>query len=178
MNKMIKGAAVAGLGVALLLGGGGTLAVWNADQESSAGTIVAGNLDLQSGAGQWTSNLSGAIADISAYRVVPGETLTYAQPLEITLLGDELTATLTVTGADTNSGFVPANVEVSGPVLTTDDDGQVVPGSVLTEDTPSDVTATTTFKFLSTTTGRESTNAAYDFSGVGYLLEQQVPSEG
>lgn len=177
MNKMTKGALGAGLGVALLLGGSGTLAVWNADQAGAAGTIVSGDLNLDGAPGTWTSNLSGAVADITAYKVVPGEVLTYTQPLEVTLDGDELTAKLTTTGAGVNNGFKPENVAVSGPVLTSAS-GTVLPTTVLDESSPSDITATITFSFLSSTSGRDGVNASYDFSQVGFLLEQQAPVAG
>ncbi|MCC2594706.1 alternate-type signal peptide domain-containing protein [Tessaracoccus sp. OS52] len=177
MNKMIKGAVVSGVGVALLLGGGGTLAVWNSAQESSAGQIVAGDLNLEAGAGSWKSNLSGAISDISTYRVIPGETLTYTQPLTVTLVGDELEATLKVTGASANNGFTAANVAISEPTLA-NSAGDVLASTVLDEDSPETVTASTSFTFKSTTTGRDSVNATYDFAAIGYLLEQLAPSEG
>lgn len=41
----------AGFGAALLVGGGGTLAVWNATTEANAGTILSGNINLIAGTG-------------------------------------------------------------------------------------------------------------------------------
>lgn len=171
MKNMIKGAVVAGVGVALLLGGGGTLAVWNAQVESNAGTIASGDLNLQAqNAGTWTSNVSGDITNIASYKVVPGETLTYTQPLGITLEGDNLKATLKLTGTAANKGFTATNVAVNGPTLT-NTAGKVLPDMVL--DDSQTVTASTTFEFKSQTSGRDSVNAAYDFSSIGYYLEQQ-----
>ncbi|GAA3326839.1 MULTISPECIES: alternate-type signal peptide domain-containing protein [Paeniglutamicibacter] len=51
MNKMTKGALATGLDVALLLGGGGTLAVWNKSVAEPAGTITSGDLELTAGTG-------------------------------------------------------------------------------------------------------------------------------
>ncbi|GAB3812686.1 hypothetical protein GCM10028820_06160 [Tessaracoccus terricola] len=176
MNKMIKGAAVAGLGVALLLGGAGTLAVWNDAAESNAGAIVAGDLEVTAGSGQWESNLSGVVADIAQYRVIPGETLTYSQVLDVVLVGDELEAVLSVTGTGVNKDFKSENVEVSEPTLT-NSAGEVLPTTVLTEQSPDEVTASVSFVFKDTTSGRDSVTATYDFSGIGFLLEQQAPTE-
>lgn len=173
MNKMIKGAVVAGLGVALLLGGGGTLAVWNAEQEANAGSIVAGDLNLTAETGAWTSSATGTIANIDDYRVVPGEKLSYTQTMDVTLTGDAMSATLKTVGVDNNSDFNAANVKVVGPVLT-NTAGQVQPSTELTESQK--VTATVTFEFLSTTTARESVNATHDFSKVGFQLEQKAPA--
>lgn len=177
MNKMTKGAIATGLGVALLLGGGGTLAVWNAGAEGSAGTITSGDLNLHAEAGQWQSNISGVIGDINEYRVVPGETLTYTQDLAVTLDGDNLQATLTVTGAGQNNGFNPNFVTVSEPLLQ-NSAGTVVATTVLDEQSPEDITATITFAFSADTPARDSVNATYDFSNVGFVLEQQAPQAG
>ena len=171
MKNLIKGALVCGVGVALMVGGGGTLAVWNAAADAGAGTIASGNLDLRAqAAGTWSSSISGPIADIAAYKVVPGETLTYTQPLSVTLEGDNLQAVLTVSGAGVNNGFTAANVAVVGPSLT-NTGGQVLPDTVLSDSQT--VTASTSFEFKSTTSGRDSVNASYDFSSISYLLEQQ-----
>lgn len=177
MNKMIKGAAFAGIGVALLLGGGGTLAVWNVAKEAPAGRIVSGNLNMVPGAGSWRSNLSGDIRAIDDYRIVPGETLTYSQSLDIALEGDKLEAKLTVTGAGANNGFDPANVTV-GSVTLENGSGQVLPSTVLTEESDGTVLASLEFTFLPTVDGRDDVNASYDFNGIGYALEQVAPTEG
>lgn len=177
MNKMFKGAIVSGIGVALLLGGGGTLAVWNQGAASNAGTIVAGDLNLEAGKGYWTSSVANGekIADISAYRVVPGETLTYTQPLKVTLEGDNLKATLKVTGAGKDLGFAADKgiVKVSD-VTITDAQGKALPDELAKS---GKVLASTTFAFSSETSGRAAVNAQYDFSGIGYLLEQVDPSK-
>lgn len=175
MKKMTKGAIVAGLGVALLLGGGGTLAVWNADVQSNAGTIAAGDLNLRAQRASWTSDVSGPIANINTYRVVPGETLTLTQVVDVTLRGDNLTATLVATGEGTNGAngrnlFQDGNVTVSDVTLT-NGDGRVLEDTVLSES--GTVTAATSFTFDAD--NRESVNARYSFSTVRYQLQQQAP---
>lgn len=176
MNKMVKGAVVTGIGIALLLGGGGTLAVWNASAEATQGSVVSGDLDLTAETGAWMSNLSGAIADITEYQVIPGETLTFTQKLDVQLEGDELAATLAVTGVPTPGEFLAKNVTVTGPLLTNATGAEVPKSTVLTEANDGVYTASTTFAFLGTTTGRDSVNATYDFSSIGYKLEQLAPA--
>lgn len=73
MNKMTKGSIATGVDVALLLGGGGTLAVWNTSVQSGAGRIAAGNLDLSAAKGVWTDAKTEIINDIGSYAVVPGD---------------------------------------------------------------------------------------------------------
>src|SRR6476620_2548405 len=148
-SALIKGTAAIAVGAALLLGGGGTLASWNAADNAAPGTVVAGDLNVvKTAAGVWTDR-AGATIDIATYKVVPGDKLTYTQVLDVTLTGDKMAANITATGTGANNGFTPANVVVSGPVLTVG--GTTVANPLKTSKT---VTATITFEFLSTTTGR------------------------
>ncbi|MGD6979890.1 MULTISPECIES: alternate-type signal peptide domain-containing protein [Citricoccus] len=183
MKKMTKGAIVTGLGVALLLGGGGTLAVWNDSVETTAGTITAGDLNLEAvtDSAKWATNVPGAppIEKIENYRVVPGETLTFTQKLDIDLEGDHLKANLIATGG-TNSAtnpFLAENVTVSA-VTVTDADGRDVKARQLTEADSGEVTAKIMFAFEDSTDGRESVDAKYDFNNVRYVLTQEAPTAG
>lgn len=116
-SALIKGAAAIAVGAALLLGGGGTLASWNAADNAAPGTVVAGDLNVVAATGVWTDRAGNPVT-ISTYKVVPGDKLTYTQVLALTLTGDKMAANITATGADPANGFTPANVVVSGPVLT------------------------------------------------------------
>lgn len=176
MNKMAKGALATGVGVALLLGGGGTLAVWNQSANASAGTIAAGDLNLTTETGVWTSNISGAVASIATYKIVPGEKLTYTQNVDVTLTGNNIAGNLTVTGAGVNgtgaAAFKAANISVTPVSLKK---GATAVANPL-KTSVDDVQASVTFEFLGTTTARDSTNASYDFSTVGFKLEQVAPT--
>ena len=44
MNKLVKGAVAGAAGIALLLGGAGTFALWNASTNVSTGSISTGTL--------------------------------------------------------------------------------------------------------------------------------------
>ncbi|MER2133583.1 MAG: alternate-type signal peptide domain-containing protein [Arthrobacter sp.] len=174
MNKMAKGALATGVGVALLLGGGGTLAVWNQSVSANAGTIAAGDLNLQTEKGVWTSNISGQVGNIANYKIVPGEKLTYTQNVDVTLAGNNIAANLTVTGAGANgaTAFKAENIEVGTVTLKKGSAEVQNPLKTSVED----VQASVTFEFLGTTTARDSTNATYDFSQVGFKLEQVAPT--
>ncbi|WP_312180575.1 alternate-type signal peptide domain-containing protein [Arthrobacter sp.] len=173
MNKMAKGALATGVGVALLLGGGGTLAVWNQSASANAGTIVAGDLNLVAAKGVWT-NAKGTIVDPASYKVVPGDVLTYTQTLDVTLVGDLMNAKLTLSGAA--SAF--QNAQVSPIELKGATAGGVLNAASLTPATiPADkkVTASTKFTFNSATTGRDDVNKTADFTNLSYSLEQIAP---
>ena len=96
-STLIKGSAAIALGAALLLGGGGTLANWNAEATTTPGTIVAGDLNVQDRSGVWTDR-AGDTIDITTYKVVPGDKLTYTQDLTVTLKGNKMAANVATTG--------------------------------------------------------------------------------
>ena len=168
-----------GVGAALLLGGGGTLASWNASQNSSAGIIAAGDLNLVAKDATWTSDKSGDITakmKAGAYKVVPGEKLTYTQRMDVTLSGDRISASLTATGptnGDANGagGFNEKNVGVS--VISLKKGGAAVANPLTS--TVTDVEASVTFEFKADTANRDSANAKYNFNSVAFTLAQNAP---
>jgi len=173
MKKMTKGAIVTGLGVALLLGGGGTLAVWNAEAESTPGIVTAGNLDLQAvDNAVWTSSLTGEISNIQDYRIIPGETLTFSQDLTITLEGNsKLAANLAVTDKTLSDGFDQGTITGGDVILKKGND-------VINPETPLKGTQTVT---ASTTLAFDAENQAgvkdeYALSKIGYQLKQVDPN--
>lgn len=99
MNKLLKGAIAGAAGVALLLGGAGTFALWNDTATVNGGTIVAGNLDVTTdvSSGGW-SDVDGPI-DLTTFMAVPGDVLTYTKDVEVTATGDNLVATLALGAA-------------------------------------------------------------------------------
>jgi alternate signal-mediated exported protein len=168
MKKMTKGALVTGLGVALLLGGGGTLAVWNDSAASTPGAIVAGDLDLQAGTAIWKDS-KGETVDIASYRVVPGETLTYTQDLGITLVGNKIQAEVTTNGVAKSLGN---DVTVTAPVL--DNANQTLTQA----DNGKTVKATTTFTFRDRGLEQKQSGVkeTYNLDQVQYVLTQKAPS--
>lgn len=178
MNKMTKGALATGLGVALLIGGGGSLAVWNTSAQASAGQIVAGNMGLQAAAGTWTNSAGTNVTTkmtAGTYRIVPGDTLSFTQPVSVTLSGDLMKAKLTVTddALTTDRTFNAANYTVS-PITIKDSASNPIAGQVLTAN--GTYTASVTFTFKESTTGLQDASAKYDFSKVGYKLDQVASS--
>lgn len=97
MNKLTKAAIAGAAGIALLLGGAGSLAYWNSSASLTGATITAGELTI-------TANNDGAWSDadgpitIADFRAVPGDVLTYTATFDVTAVGDNLTATVALTG--------------------------------------------------------------------------------
>jgi len=168
-TTLIKGSASVALGAALLLGGGGTLANWNASATQAPGTIVAGDLNVVNGVGAWTDR-NGDPVTISTYKVVPGDLLTFTQDLNVTLAGNKMAAEIATSGITATNGFTPANVTVSAPVLTLG--GSAVSNPLTATGATQTVKATITFEFKAATAARADVNATYNFNNVGFTLTQ------
>ncbi|KGJ79709.1 hypothetical protein GY21_04080 [Cryobacterium roopkundense] len=95
MNKLLKGSIAGAAGVALLIGGAGTFALWNDTAAIAGGTITAGTLTVDTGDGAWSDQF-GSISSIGDYRIVPGDTLTYTTAIQVEAVGDNLSAELSV----------------------------------------------------------------------------------
>jgi alternate signal-mediated exported protein len=177
MNKMAKGALAIGVGAALLLGGGGTLAVWNDSETAAAGQIVAGELSLApaaDGAGKWT-NAAGTPVDLAKYKVVPGDVLTYTQKLDVKLAGDLMKAKLTMTSPTFTSNFTSADVTVGMPALFKEDGKTALPPTLLPGDSGV-VIATAKFTFNDRISQAQSSiNAKASFDAVTFKLDQLAP---
>lgn len=166
MNKLAKGALATGLGVALLIGGGGTLAVWNAEQSVAPGKIVTGDLQLDAGQGTWT-NAQGPI-NIDNYRAVPGDKLTFTQDVEVDLKGDLMLANLTVT----DKLLTEASYLKVGE--TTLKKGGAPVTEALDENADGTYTAAVTVDFLaSATTGADTDNP---LGKIAFKLDQEAPT--
>ncbi|HWK21120.1 MAG TPA: alternate-type signal peptide domain-containing protein [Microbacteriaceae bacterium] len=66
MNRNAKGAIAVGAATLLLLGGGGTFALWNASQEVAAGTVISGELSLVQGVEDGWYDFASYAADYDA----------------------------------------------------------------------------------------------------------------
>lgn len=106
MNKLVKGSIAGAAGIVLLLGGAGTLAVWNDSANlAAAGSITSGVLNVEAGAaGSWNQSLA---------LIVPGDTITYRQVLNLAATGDNLKFTV-----DSNISDLVATGGIEGAVVT------------------------------------------------------------
>ena len=132
MNKLTKAAIAGGVGIALLLGGAGTLATWNTSTNISGGTIVAGSLTIgtpalsPSATAFWTVKHTTAGAVVTkdlilssggfnvsgggAFTSSPGDQLIYTSTVPLTVTGTNLVAVLSLTsGAITAVTVTPTS---------------------------------------------------------------------
>jgi alternate signal-mediated exported protein len=167
-STLIKGTAAIAVGAALLLGGGGTLANWNAEASVKPGVISAGDLNITTDntKGVWTNGTSQI--DINSYKIVPGDKLTFTQVLDVTLTGDRMAAKVSTAGITATNGFTGSNVIVSDPQLTVD--GVAVPNILNASEK---VTVSITLTFDAATAGRTDVTAKYNFNDIQFVLTQQ-----
>lgn len=114
MNKLLKGSLAGAAGIALLLGGAGTFALWNSSADVAGGTITAGTLTIAPSEtdGSWTAN-GDDVADIADYTIVPGDTLVYTQDMSIVATGDNLVATLDIADASVAPTSTSSSADVA-----------------------------------------------------------------
>lgn len=167
MNKLVKGSIAGAAGVALLLGGAGTLALWNDSASINAGTVTSGVLDVANAApGTWSPDLD---------LIVPGDTVVYTDTLEVTATGDNLSATVT-----TNIASITNNI--TGAVVTSDivvrDSANAVVAPVSGEyplgDGAYTVEVELTVTFPSTVSGQTGQDLSTDFSAITVTVTQVV----
>ena len=93
MNKLTKSAIAGAAGIALLLGGAGSLAYWNSSATVGASAINAGTLAIAATGTTTTTYTSGGGA---VSLIVPGDSVTVTQPVTVSATGDHLKAKLTI----------------------------------------------------------------------------------
>jgi alternate signal-mediated exported protein len=175
MNKFTKASVAGAVGIALLLGGAGSFATWNASASLSAGSITAGSMTMTAPtAGAWSNITKGTAVAVNpgTFHMVPGNTLKYVGALNISGEGDDLTAELTSNVKDLVQGDIAATV-----ALTSSDSNIVaIAGNQVTlkKAGSATVTVTITLTFASTATGQQ--NAVADLGTLKFTLTQVDPS--
>jgi alternate signal-mediated exported protein len=176
MNKIIKGSIAGAAGIALLLGGAGTFALWNESTTVSASTITSGTMRLTATTGSWYNvTKSQAIADPTTFRVVPGDVLEYRTTLSVTATGDDLKATLSYDPAAAMASHAGVTVVLTDPATTSNvvrvgatNTFNVTPAAAVT-------TIPVAVRFAFSANGTAEQNTAITLSGVVFTLQQITP---
>jgi len=102
MNKLLKGSIAGAAGIALLLGGAGTFALWNDSAATAGGTVTTGTMAISDTAetGVWTDESGtkvGAEKTLTpgTQTMVPGDVWRFTKTVAITASGKNLFADLT-----------------------------------------------------------------------------------
>lgn len=167
MNKATKGALAAAAAAAILAGGAGTMAAWNASSSLGSGQVTAGEMNItQQGTGSWHwKTATGPTFTPGTDLLVPGDTVVYVGDYKITAVGTNLTATLTPSIGGVTGGLLP--FLITGTV-----------GGTATTVTPAQnghvIQIGTTVTFDPNTTGSGGANLKADLAGSTITLQQNI----
>jgi alternate signal-mediated exported protein len=104
MNKLVKGAIAGAAGIALLMGGAGSLALWNDSAAITDQSVSSGTLSITATNGTWTGPAL----------LVPGDSATYTSTLTITAKGANLLSRLSIDPASiTGTAGLVSNLTTS-----------------------------------------------------------------
>ncbi|MET3770148.1 alternate signal-mediated exported protein [Marisediminicola sp. UYEF4] len=183
MNKLLKGSVAGAAGVALLLGGAGSFALWNSTESVNVGSVASGTLSIaQAGTPTWmdvsADKAASAIDDISTFKVAPGDTIELTQVVEIDARGNNLRATLSYDELSLAAVTAADKALLDELVITLDAAGGTNVTRIGSTETfavtpatsTSTVTLTVTIEFPDTVTG--ATNGTVDFSALAFKLQQ------
>jgi alternate signal-mediated exported protein len=126
MNNKTKG-VIAGIAGITLLAGGSTFALWSASDTADGGIIKNGDLNVAALDVMTWQDVSGDRTDsahpidLATWKMVPGDTIEGTQAIDVALLGDNLSAELSLrNGTDALATGVTVAYDVtdaSGAVL-------------------------------------------------------------
>jgi len=155
MNKLLKGSIAGAAGIALLMGGAGTFALWNDAATLTGGTVTAGTLTATAVAGGTVTVKHGiagtAVPLTPTFKIVPGDIVTYTQNVAINASGDNLNASwaLTSTLAAASGAAADAQLKsfINTAVVTAVDSTTLlpIPATLPAGATTAKVTAVLTF---------------------------------
>jgi alternate signal-mediated exported protein len=188
MNKLTKGAIAGAAGVALLLGGGGTFALWSSSQTVVAGPVRSGALSMDPlTPATWrdvSTDLVGGprtipASEVSAYRIVPGDSLEIVQNATVHATGKNLKAKLIIeplslmtdaaNAAFRDSLVYAVNLTLNGTAVTPNSDG-TFPITGIEGDSSLVYTATITFP--ATVSGTTFQNSTLNLANTRVTLQQ------
>lgn len=185
MNRMVKGSIAGATGIALLMGGYGSYALWTDTGTAEGAAVTTGELDIEAGAVAWDNTKTAQADDWSAAKlIVPGDEITVTQTFTVTATGERMEGTLTfVPGAiDVPAGFtqditeyLAVSTEVAGPTVT----GLTKAGNTYTFTAPigsQTFTTTATFTFDETTPAQVGQGLSASIADSSWNLAQSSPN--
>lgn len=117
MNTMIKGSIAGATGVALLMGGFGTYALWRDSSTLPSHSVTSGVLDIEAGTTVWDDASTQTAGDWTpaSDKMVPGDTVTRTQTFAIKGTGKNLKGVVDFTqgGLTGNTTGFTADVKVT-----------------------------------------------------------------
>ncbi|MFC8731425.1 alternate-type signal peptide domain-containing protein [Luteimicrobium sp. NPDC057192] len=183
-KSAVKGTVAAAAGVAVLLGGMGTFALWNQSGDIGTGSTGTGHLTAEFPSEMtWQDKTDGAvhdIANIGSFKMVPGDVLVGTYDIPVSLQGENLSVTGTL---DIPSTGMPDGVDAT--VTLTDGTASPTDTLVLTGSNDGEdytITAEVTLTFDEDTDNQGAPSPAgsmdqtVDLSTIKVALQQNEPA--
>ena len=170
MNKMMKGSIAGATGVALLMGGFGTYALWSDSEPVGASAVTSGNMHVASAGAATFQDQN--LADWGAGDlIVPGDTITRLQSFDFTGAGNNLAGRIRfVPGAQTNEF---ENLTITVTATGVDDiDGTGGCFDFTIADLPESIDTTVEYAFDSSTPNQEDFDADAAVAEGTFYIEQ------
>jgi alternate signal-mediated exported protein len=176
MNKLVKGSAVGGAGVVLMLGGFGTYALWSDSDTVQNKTVTSGELDISANPATW-QDVSAAGPNNWTYGdlVVPGDTLRMTQTFNVKATGKNMKGTLSFTPGATDTSAFGGRLSITPTVTAGSGLDVVTPGRQWSFSAPvgtTTVTATVTYVFDAATSQQAAQNALASIADSTFNLDQ------
>lgn len=178
MNKMIKGSIAGATGVALLMGGFGTYALWSDSENLAANGVQSGELTIDTEAGVYDdARTTGAPNDWTADDLmVPGDVITYTQTFDVSGDGKNLQGTVVLDVEDLASDFSTLQYDVdvvaSGSGATDITKDSATTFSFVDPFGTATLTATVTYTLPSGTSGTVDQNKSADTPASTFTISQ------
>jgi alternate signal-mediated exported protein len=177
-SKMIKGSIAGATGVALLMGGFGTYALWSDSENLAENGVQSGELTIDTTAGVYDDANSPAANDWNGAtdKMVPGDKVTYTQTFTVKAEGKNLKGTLNYTKPSLTGTFSP---QLSNSVQVTSSSATIVetaPGSnQFTFASPfgtATITAVVTYELPAATGGTTNQNKSATLPAAAFTITQ------
>lgn len=177
MNKMIKGSIAGATGVALLMGGFGTYALWSDSENLAANGVQSGELTIDTEAGAYDDTRTQAADDWTANDLmVPGDVITYTQTFDVSGDGKNLQGTIVLDVEDLVSDFSTLQYDVdvvaSGSGATDITKDSATTFSFVDPFGTATLTATVTYTLPASTGGTVDQNKSADTPASTFTISQ------
>jgi alternate signal-mediated exported protein len=177
MNKTVKGSLAGAAGVALLMGGFGSYALWSDSEDLGANGVSSGVLTIDTSAGSYDDANTAAAGDWTASdKMVPGDKVTYTQTFSVAGTGKNLKGSIALANPGSTNTFSSNMVRT---VKITSSNGTIVPVSgsdtSFTFASPfntATLTAVVTYDFSSATSGTTDQGKSYDTPATTLTISQ------
>jgi len=192
MNKLVKASIAGAAGIALLLGGAGTFALWNDSVGSVSASINTGDLDIElDGTAAWTDASATTTGNVTTFdpatqKIVPGDVVKYTQKVRVNTVGKNIKAQLSYTAGsiviptlvqpNVTVGLTAANV-TGGTVVAVSGTPNTYTVTPTAQGTPVvfDVVITVTFNSLTANQTNTNVTDAVKLTNAAFTLTQVRP---